>query len=375
MLAALLALVSCQQTEKLTISGNVKNAQGDTLTISHLVQNEQVVVDTKVLNSSGDFKFSLEKKKFPEYYFLQVNDGSQLVVIRDSSDLISVTTDNPNFKGAKIQGSEVSIRIQNLMQQVAALRIKYQKFLKTIDTFDPDTQQKKTDEFVEEYTSVKESIGAEIYKDPKSFYSYYALFQRVATDYLLFSPYSDEDYKYFAVVATAYNMYYKEDPRSIALYEMVEGFLAERRNAQMQKMVDEAPGGIPDIVMNDAKGVERKLSDLNDKVVILNFWASKSPDSRYLNTYLLNLYNKYSSKGLTVFQVSADKSKILWEEAIKKDKLPWVNVCDFQEGASRPFMIYNVKHVPTTFLINRNGEMIGKFISVEELEKAIQEVL
>lgn len=374
-LGALVALVSCQQSEKLTISGNIANAEGDTLTISHLVQNVQTVVETKVLKSSGQFKFSLDKQQYPEYYFLQVNKGHQLVIIRDSSDVINIQSDNAKFKDANIEGSNVSVRIQEMMQQVGQLRVSYRKFLKDIDKADAETQKQLSDKFIEEYDAVKESIGAEIYKDPKSYYSYYALFQRIASDNLLFSPYNQEDYKYYAVVATSYDMYYKEDPRTIALYDMVEGVLAERRKAQLQKMVDEAPGGLPDIVMNDAKGVERKLSDLNGKVVILNFWASKSPDSRVVNKQLLKLYNKYKSRGLAIYQVSADKSKILWEEAVKQDQLPWINVCDFQEGASRAFMIYNVKQVPTTFLVGRDGEMINKFSSVVELENAIVEAL
>ena len=127
--------------------------------------------------------------------------------------------------------------------------------------------------------------------------------------------------------------------------------------------------------MNDLDGVERKLSDFNDKVVILNFWASKSVLSRDLNPELLALYDKYKNKGLTVFQVSADKSKILWEEAIEQDQLPWTNVCDFEEGASRPFMVYNIKQLPTTFLLDRGSKMVGKYNSPSELEAAIKEII
>jgi hypothetical protein len=65
----------------------------------------------------------------------------------------------------------------------------------------------------------------------------------------------------------------------------------------------------------------------------------------------------------------------LWEAAIEKDQLPWTNVCDFKEGASRTFMTYNIKQLPTTFLIDRDSKMIDKFTSLKELEKAIKKAL
>ena len=374
-LGALLALVGCQSSDKLTVSGSVAESDGDTLTLKHLVNNELTVVATKVLKGSGNFKFSIKKEVFPEYYFLQVNNGSQLVVIRDSSDVIRVSAESANLKEASIEGSTVSVRIQEMMQKVNKLRADYLKLKKDVVGADTETQEQLSGAFMVEYDAVKEFIGTEIFKDPKSYYAYYALFQRLNNENLLFSPYNDDDYKFYATVATSYDLYYKEDPRTKALYEMVEGVIIQRRKDQLKQIVEESSGGLPDIVMNDARGVERKLSDYQGKVVILNFWASKSPDSRVLNKQLKTLYKKYRNEGLAVYQVSADKSKILWEEAIKQDQLPWVNVCDFKEGASRSLVIYNVKQVPTTYLIGRDGEMIARFTSAKKLEAAIKEAL
>lgn len=370
-----MALVGCQSGDKLTISGSIAEADGDTLTIKHLVNNKLSVVGTAVLKKSGDFKFSLEKQEFPEYYFLQVNDGNQLVVIRDSSDVIKVVAESGNLKTASIEGSQLSVRIQEMVKRVGQLRADYLKLTKDVKNADAETQKQLTDTFIVKYTALKDYIGDEIYKDPKSYYSYYALYQRINGDNLLFSPYDDKDYKFYAMVATAYNMYYKEDPRTVALYEMVEGVIAERRKAKLRQIVDEAPGGLPDIVMNDVKGVERKLSDYKGKVVILNFWTSKGSESRAFNRELKTLYSKYKSRGLVVYQISADKSKILWEEAIQQDQLPWVNVCDFKEAAGRAFMTFNVKQVPTTFLIDREGGMINRFSTAKDLEAAIKEAL
>ncbi len=376
LLTGVLMLVGCQRSEKLIISGYLDGVAGDTLTIGHLVNNELTEIEFKVLKKSGNFKFTLPKQAFPPFYFLQINNAERLVIIRDSSDLIRIESPSASIANAEIVGSSTSVRIQQMMKDVMALRMNYASFTAAFDQADnAQEKQQLSDDFLTKYKAVKKAIGYEIYKDPRSYFSYYALFQRISKEHLLFSPYDEEDYKYFAAVATAYNVYHKDDPRTRAIYDMVSGVLAERRRAKLQQMVEDAPGGLPDIVMNDYKGVERKLSDLEGKVVVLNFWASKSIASRSLNKALLDLYDRYKSKGLEVFQVSADKSKILWEAAIEADRLPWINVCDFKEEAGRALTTYNVRQLPTTFLISRKGEVLSRYDSFDAIEKAVMKEL
>lgn len=375
MLSALLLLIGCDNTEKLTVKGKISGAAGDTLSITQLVNNVLTVVDKQPLNASGSFKFQLPVSEYPPYYFLQLEDGSRVVVMRDSSNVIEVTATAPNFAELAIQGSEVSVIINETTSRVDQLRADYTKYLRDVSEMSEEDAAVAKELLLDKIQEVKEHIGAQIFKTPFSYYSYYALYQRLSDDALLFSPYSDEDYKYFASTATAYDLMHKGDPRTTALYEMVEGVLKERRVAKLQQMVTEAPAGIPDIVMNDVKGKEKKLSDLKGKVVILNFWGSKSQECRMWNREFKRLYGQYKRKGLDVFQVSADKSKILWEDAIIQDGLTWTNVCDFEEGASHALRIYNVRVVPTTFLISREGEIIGKYEDPTKLEEAIKKAL
>lgn len=374
-LSLLLLLIGCNQSDNLTIQGHIDNASGDTLLIKRLVNNQMTILDSKVIKGNGAFKFKLPVEEFPPYYFLQIKNGTRLVVMRDSVNTINVEAASSNFKDAVITGSPVSVRLNTMLSDVMILRKHYAEYFKDLKTLDADEQNEAKDVLVNEINEVKAKIEKEIFSDPSSYYAYYALYQRLSQETVLFTPYDESDYKYFAAVATSYDLYHKEDPRNKALYDMVSGVLAAKRSAKLKEMVDAAPSVLPDIVMNDLKGNERKLSNLKGKIVILNFWASKSEDSRLWNREFKQLYSKYKSKGLTVFQVSADKSKLLWEDAIINDELPWINVCDFKEGASKAFSTYNVRHVPTTYLVDRNGQMIGKYESPKALEDAIKKAL
>ena len=371
----LLAFVACSKTEKINIAGNVKGAEGDTIFIQNLQNNELTTVGYKVFDEDEHFKFTLEKSLYPEYYFLKVNDGKQLIIVCDSSNFVTINADVGALNKAKIEGSKVSEQIQKTALLVSDLRADYAIFAVKYKVSDDDEMKNLITEMSDKIQTVKDFIGTEIYKSPRSYYSYFALFQRLDDSNLLFSPYIEDDYKYFAAVATAYNVFRKNDPRTIALYDLVSDALKQQRDDAWKRMIDEAPAGIPDIVMKDTKDVERRLSDYKGKIVILNFWASVNDESRMFNKELLSLYKKYKNRNVVVFQVSADKSKLMWQEAIKQDNLPWVNVCDFKTTVSQAIMLYNVQKLPTTFLIDKDGELNFRANNIVELEGAIKKLL
>ncbi len=367
----LLAFAGCQQQEKWEVAGHILGAENDTLFVKCLRNNKQEVITQKVLKASGQFSFRLDKKEFNEFYFLQVNTGNQLVLVRDSFDLIEVVSATPDLSKAEIRGSEVSSQIQCISNDIMHLRKMYKSYV------DAELEEKDTLAivFMKEYDLVKASIGDVILQAPQSLFSYYALFQRITPDNLLFTPYDDKDYQYFATVATSYDVYRKEDPRTKALHDRVMGVLTERRKARLSELVANAPSGLPDIIMNDVNGDQKKLSDFQGQVVALNFWSSTNRSSRIFNMNLRSIYKKYNKQGFTVYQVSADKSNLLWKQAITQDQLPWTNVCECDGDLDNAFLVYNVKTLPTTYLIGRDGLMIDKFTNAEALENAIKEAL
>ena len=112
----------------------------------------------------------------------------------------------------------------------------------------------------------------------------------------------------------------------------------------------------PDIVLNDAKGAAKKLSDLKGKVVVLQFWASWCSPCRKENPNIVALYDKYKSQGLEIYSVSLDTDKAAWEKGVKDDGLTWANhVSDFKKWKSAPVVTYGVNATPTLFLLDKQG--------------------
>jgi thiol-disulfide isomerase/thioredoxin len=134
----------------------------------------------------------------------------------------------------------------------------------------------------------------------------------------------------------------------------------------------------PEISLPGPDGKTHSLSGMKGKVVLLDFWASWCGPCRKANPHVVEVYNKYKSRGFDVFSVSLDGSdprmklspeetnkkkaegKAKWEAAIKQDGLVWDNhVSDLLHWGSVPAATYGVSAIPKTFLIGRDGKIVA----------------
>lgn len=143
----------------------------------------------------------------------------------------------------------------------------------------------------------------------------------------------------------------------------------------LQKLRSFSKGAIaPDFRLPTPAGDSVSLSSFRGKIVVLDFWASWCGPCRVANPRMVELYKKYKDKGVEFFGVSLDEDKSQWVKAIKKDKLTWTNVSDLKGWNSSAANLYEVHAIPATFLIDRDGKIIGNFM-FEDLEKALEKAL
>ena len=116
----------------------------------------------------------------------------------------------------------------------------------------------------------------------------------------------------------------------------------------------------PEIILSDTTGKDVALSSLRGKYVLLDFWAGWCGPCRMENPNILKNYVKYKNKGFEVYQVSLDRSRSDWVNAIKKDNLIWYNVSDLKYFQSEAATIYNIDRIPKAFLLDPNGVIIAK---------------
>ncbi|MFX1703944.1 Peroxiredoxin [Chitinophaga ginsengisegetis] len=129
-----------------------------------------------------------------------------------------------------------------------------------------------------------------------------------------------------------------------------------------------------DFSQPDSLGKPVSMSSFRGKYVFLDFWASWCGPCRAENPNVLKAYEKFKDRNFTVLSVSIDTNREAWLKAVQEDHLPWVQVCDLKESnvASK---IYAVTGIPTNFLIDPQGKIIGRSLRGEDLIKKLAEVI
>lgn len=95
----------------------------------------------------------------------------------------------------------------------------------------------------------------------------------------------------------------------------------------------------------------------------------------YENPNVVAAFNKFQSRGLTVFGVSLDNDRAEWLEAIKEDGLTWSHVSELQGWKCSAAKTYGVMSIPSNFLLDSEGKIIASNLRGDELIKKLEEVL
>ncbi|MEZ4842651.1 MAG: TlpA disulfide reductase family protein [Bacteroidia bacterium] len=136
----------------------------------------------------------------------------------------------------------------------------------------------------------------------------------------------------------------------------------------------EIGGEAPDIQLASPTGETVSLYSLRGKVVLIDFWASWCGPCRRENPNVVKLYNEYKEKGFEIYSVSLDQDASRWQAAIAQDKLTWTHVSDLRGWKSSAAALYRVTGIPQTYLLDKNGIIIGKGLRGAELEQKLSEI-
>ncbi len=321
--------------------------------------------DSSVLkNGSFQFKGTVAKPTKAQLY-LFTNDGTltELVYVSIFLESGRITITGSDVKTATVNGSRLNKQMQGLRDALKPISRKQEdlhfKFVSA------DSTTRVTKEFQDWYAESKSSLEKEQKVILSTFIKEHPT-EIVSLDALIklggFIPEFTEVWPLFQVLSDSVK-------NSEAGVEYA---------TQLERLRKKTVGEIaPLFTMKDQEGKEIPLTAFRGKYLLIEFWASWCAPCRADNPELIKIYDKFKDRNFTILGVSLDDetTHIAWLQAIKDDRLPWIQVSDLKGWQSKAASLYYVQAIPQNFLISPEGKIVATNLIVEKLAKKLEQIL
>lgn len=367
-------MVACSKSENFSIKGTITNSQSQMIYLDQLGINGSTPFDSSKIDNKGNFKLG-GKISYPTFFLLRMNNQKFITLLIDSLEQVNFSADYINFaKEYKVEGSIGSEKVQELNNHLVATNIKLDSVqsLLSINTENRDLAQLKNNWIAEVQAIYREQEDYSknfIADNPFSMASVLAIYQKFNN-----GNYIVQDIQTLKVAASALHSMYPNSVHAKTLYADTEKLVKDIRQQELTDFIEQYGKNSPDISLPDSKGKNVSLSSIKGKVVLVQFWSALDKNSRVLNTVLRENYQKFNTKGFEIYQVSIDTNKQAWLQAIDDDQLNWVNVGDM-EGSIEAIHSFNIRTIPSNYLLNRDGTIIARNIKGPEIHKKLSEIL
>ena len=127
----------------------------------------------------------------------------------------------------------------------------------------------------------------------------------------------------------------------------------------------------PDFTVKTLDGQYVTLSELQGKVVMIDFWSSWCPPCRAEASELGTVFNSYENSDLEFIGIAIWDRKQQVEEFVRLYNVPYLNALD-DDGIIE--IDYGVRGIHEKYFINKSGYIVKKFIGPLDSTK-LKEIL
>ena len=352
------------------IDGTVESAPSSEVIVKLLDVNRYEVVDTVATDAAGRFSCKVDVQKGqPEFFYVFYKDTKIASLLLEAGDKVAVTADT--LGNYTVEGSEESQKLAQVEKEYASAIGRLSSLALKMDAASEGEMAELRRALGKEYVEYYRSRVRYVLQNSTSLTSVPVLYQNFGADLPVFSQTTDAIH--FLNVSDSLAKVYPESKYVKALKKEAErrfGYLELESYFKNAETV-----GYPDIELPDINAKKIKLSEVDSKVIMIYFWSAADASQKMFNLDVLkSLYEDYNGKGFEIYQISLDIDKASWAQVVKKQELPWINVCD-SRGADSPYVrTYNIAALPSAFII-ADGELVdGQIVDEKSLRKLLDKL-
>lgn len=356
-------------SDKYSIQGTLKNSPAKSVILEKLGLQKMTAVDSARVDEKGNFKMEGVSEK--GFYRLRLDERTFFLFLLEPTKY-TVTLDlSGQTEPFKATGSKENDEFQNAFKLLGSAQRDLQGWNQAYQMYGQHGASQDTMMYIQQQLQAVGARFESLIKDSAAA----AKSPLVAMFYVTNAPVDKFPKENLAVIERME----KEIPNSSYTKDFRAAYTKYQEQAKTPapKPSDVSVGKeAPEIDLKNPEGKSIKLSSLRGKVVLLDFWASWCGPCRMEMPNVVAAYNKYKSKGFTVYSVSLDKDAAAWKGAIERLGMNWENqVSDLKWWQCEAALKYGIQGIPAAFLLDKNGIIVGTNLRGSALEEKIAELL
>jgi thiol-disulfide isomerase/thioredoxin len=367
----------CNEKGRFSINGVIKETTKKYIYLSRIDVNTPVFIDSVKISSKGKFSVKVKATE-ADFYQLGFSKNDFITLLAEPGEKIKLVFEGKTlYEKYTVTGSAGSEKLRYLDVTLADTKRKLDSLnvIYTKESSEPGFDVRGP-LLEEQYNMIlkeqRKSSITFILGNVSSLASIKALYQRISPDaYVLYDP---KDLQFLKIVSDSLTARYPNSRHVQALVTDFNKEVNQMYSNQIEKMAKDLPPTIPNPDLLNYDGKRIALSSLKGKYVLLTFWSVKSKDCVTENLQLKEYYKLYSKLGFEIYQINLDQSESDWKTAVKFDELPWINTREDDPNNPVNAIIYNVKVVPTNFLYDKEGNIIGSNLHGKALQIRLQQL-
>lgn len=366
LIGAAMSIAACCR-ESVEISGRFVGLNSKMVYLEQMSASGQSIVDSVALDNNGGYKFTIKSVEPTPSLYNVIYGSDRIPLLVSRGERIELNAMGSALANYTVSGSHESELLRKFNKTYLDGQLELNSIVLGYHKVDAEERKHLASKYNEVYRAIKRNQISFIIENKESLASVYALYQRLPGEQYLSG--ADSDLIYYRTVADAVSKRYPTSPYMITLSNDIA-----RMEARISLINSIETRTYPELKGKDMYGNEVALSSLEGNVILVDFWSAEVGNSNAFNAELQEIYEEYESQGFRVYQVSADTSKAAWVKAVQEQQLSWVSVCDFKGEASPMLRAYNVRKLPSNFLIDRKGNIIAKDLYSDALEDKLEDI-
>jgi thiol-disulfide isomerase/thioredoxin len=153
--------------------------------------------------------------------------------------------------------------------------------------------------------------------------------------------------------------------------------LAQAMAAASTKKTLPVGAAFPAFAVHDLDGKALSPDNYKGKILLVDFWATWCGPCMAEMPNVIKTYNKYHANGFEIIGVSLDQpdQKAMLTAFLAKNKMPWPQFYDGKYWQNELAVKYGIEEIPSNFLLDANGQIIGEDLRGDDLDAAVGKAL